>query len=198
MKHNTPTLNVLNRVLNKLPELNQKSIKKITFTLLKNKILLKELIDVLTDVSNKVHECSKCRAYTENQDICQICSNSNRDKSYVCIVSDMINLIAIERAGIFNGVYYVLGGMICGLQDIGPLELELDHLMNFIKTNQIQQVLIGFSPTMEGRATSSLIEDMLKNLKINVQGLKIGIPLGGDLEYVDTNTLAHAIPKRII
>lgn len=182
------------KTMSKLPDISQKTIKRITFMLLKNKILMRELIQALTICEESVIECVKCRMYTENKELCYICSSDTRNKRYLCIVSDMINLIAIERSQSFKGVYYVLHGMISHLNNIGPEELQLERLIDFIKQENIEEVLIGLSPNTQGQTTSYLLQNLLQDI-VNVRTLNIGVSLGADLEYVDANTIAHAIPK---
>lgn len=185
------------KVVGKLPGITQRTAKKIGFTLLQNESLRAELKKVLED-ADMIQRCQKCNMYTESKEVeCAICMNTARDKQYICVVADMLNLIAIEKTKAFNGVYYVLHGLISHLDHVGPDELPLQNLLERIKEDQVTELLIGLSPTTEGQATAYYIKSLLSDLPVNVKMLGVGVSIGSDLEYLDSNTIAVSIKNKM-
>lgn len=184
------------RIIGKLPGVNQRLCKKIGFALLQNQQLSAELQKALEDAS-KVGKCNKCGMYTEAADLeCAICSNPSRNGNYICVVSDMMNLLAIEKTKVFNGLYHMLHGVISHLDHIGPNDLNLSTLRDRISDNSVTEILIGLSPTTEGQATGYYIKSMLSDLPVQIKMLGVGVSIGSDLEYLDANTIAVSIRNR--
>ncbi len=185
------------KVVGKLPGITQRTAKKIGFTLLQNESLRAELKQVLED-ADMIQRCQKCNMYTESKEIeCAICMNPARDKQYICVVADMLNLIAIEKTKAFNGLYHVLHGLISHLDHVGPDELPLQSLLERIKADTVTELLIGLSPTTEGQATAYYIKSLLSDLPVNVKMLGVGVSIGSDLEYLDSNTIAVSIKNKM-
>ena len=131
------------------------------------------------------------------QSPCAICSNTKRDKSIICIVEDVSDLWTFEKVGFYKGLYHVLGGSLSAIQGIGTDELKLQNILNRIENNNIKEIILALSTTMEGQTTSFVIADKLEKFKdLNVTRLAQGIPMGGEVHYLDENTLNTAFQSR--
>ena len=183
--------------ISKLPGLGRRSAQRIALFLLKNKDKnLSPLIESLNLSYNKIIECTECG----NIDIvnpCSICANPKRDKTTICVVEDVSDLWTLEKVGFYRGLYNVLGGSLSAIQGIGTDELKIEHLLNRIETNNVKEIILALSTTMEGQTTSFVIADKLENFKdLNVTRLAQGIPMGGEVHYLDENTLNTAFQSR--
>ncbi|MDA9748540.1 recombination mediator RecR [Pelagibacteraceae bacterium] len=183
--------------ISKLPGLGRRSAQRIALFLLKNKEKnLLPLVDSLNLSYRKIIECSNC-GNIDMQNPCNICSNNSRDKSKICIVEDVSDLWTFEKVGFYRGLYHVLGGSLSAIQGIGTDELKIDNLLNRIKSNDIKEIILALSTTMEGQTTSFVIADKLDKFdKLNVTRLAQGIPMGGEVHYLDENTLNTAFQSR--
>ena len=183
--------------ISKLPGLGRRSAQRIALFLLKNKDKnLSPLIESLNLSYNKIIECNYC-GNIDMQDPCNICSNISRDKSTICIIEDVSDLWTLEKVGFYRGLYHVLGGSLSAIQGIGTDELKLQHFLKRIETNDIKEIILALSTTMEGQTTSFVIADKLEKYKnINVTRLAQGIPMGGEVHYLDENTLSTAFQSR--
>lgn len=185
----------------KLPGIGPKTAARLTFYLLHvPQEQLDEFADALSNLKNDTVLCSICFNVAET-DPCPICQDVNRDKSTVCVVSQPLDVLAIERAGKYKGVYHVLHGVIDPLNNIGPDELYIRQLIERIKntTPAIKEIILATNPTMEGEATAMYLKNKIRELEI--EGLRItrlgqGLPTGGDLEYADEMTLTQALEGR--
>jgi len=183
--------------ISKLPGLGRRSAQRIALFLLKNKDKnLLPLIDSLSLSYDKIVECSEC-GNIDMQDPCNICSNNSRDKSTICIVEDVSDLWTFEKIGFYRGMYHVLGGSLSAIQGIGTDELKIENLLVRVDTNKIKEIILALSTTMEGQTTSFVIADKLEKFKdLNVTRLAQGIPMGGEVHYLDENTLNTAFQSR--
>jgi len=153
------------------------------------------LANALREALDKVGRCSSCRTLTEETE-CGICADTERDPTHLCIVETPADVLAIESAGTFDGRYFVLLGHLSPIDGIGPEELGLDHLENLVVHNRVEEAIIATNSTVEGEATCHYIAEKLKSKNINVSRIAHGVPMGGELEYVDGNTLALALEGR--
>jgi recombination protein RecR len=153
------------------------------------------LANALRDALDKVGRCATCRTLTEDTE-CSICLDQARDGTRLCIVETPADVIAMENAGSFDGRYFVLLGHLSPIDGIGPEELGLDRLENLVRNTDVEEVIIATNSTIEGEATSHYISELLKPLNIELSRLAQGVPMGGELEYVDGNTLALALKGR--
>lgn len=153
------------------------------------------LSEVLIEAMQKIGRCNMCRDLTE-LDVCTICSNPRRDQSKLCIVESPVDVLAIEQATAFKGRYFVLLGRLSPLDGIGPAELGLDQLAQRLENNPPAEMIVATNPTVEGEATSYYLQRMAKTHNIPVTRISHGVPLGGELEYTDQSTLAHAFGSR--
>ena len=154
------------------------------------------LASTLGQALENVDKCSNCRIFTEAS-ICQICSNEKRNKRQICVVESVSDVFAIEQSNQFNGHYFILHGHLSPIDDIGPEELALEKLFSKIKGEEIEEIILATNSTLEGETTSHFIYDNLKDIeRLKVTKLARGVPLGGELEYVDRGTIMHAFSGR--
>ena len=152
-----------------------------------------ELINALAEVKQKIKYCSCCGNFSEN-DLCDICKDSRRDNSVICVVKDPRDVIAMEKTGSFKGVYHVLHGTISPIDNIGPDDIRIKELLT--RLNSVQEIILATNPDVEGDATAVYIARLLKPFNIKTTRIAHGIPIGGDLEYIDEVTLSKAIDGR--
>jgi len=179
-----------------LPGVGPKSAQRMVFNLLeKNRSAGEQLGELLVRAMNEINHCKSCRTFTENT-YCDLCQNPSRDESSLCIVESPSDILAIEQSMSFKGRYFVLMGHLSPIDGIGPNDLGLDDLLEKIQQREIEEVIIATNPTVEGEATAFYISEMLKEYKIRLSRIAHGVPLGGELEYVDSHTISHAFSGR--
>ena len=183
--------------ISKLPGLGRRSAERIALFLLKNKNkLLLPLVETLNQSYKKIIECSNC-GNLDMQNPCNICRNVNRDITTICIVEDVSDLWTFEKVGFYRGLYHVLGGSLSAIQGIGTDELKIQNLLNRIDNKNIKEIILALSTTIEGQTTSFVIADKLEQFgHINVTKLAQGVPMGGEVHYLDENTLNTAFQSR--
>ena len=183
--------------ISKLPGLGRRSSQRIALYLLKNKDRsLLPLIQTLEFSHKLISECSNC-GNVDMTNPCNICANSNRDKKSICIIEDVSDLWTFERTGFYRGLYHVLGGSLSAINGIGTEELTITKLLKRIEQNEITEVILALSTTMEGQTTTHVIADKLEAFKdLTVTRLAQGIPIGGEVHYLDENTLNTAFQSR--
>jgi recombination protein RecR len=180
----------------KLPGVGNKTAQRFAYHLLeRNRDAGMELAKSLELAMTHVKNCKDCQTLTEN-DICSICADPDRDNSILCIVETPNDLNLIEESGIFKGKYFVLGGYLSPIDGITPEDLGLDILESKIKESEIIEIILATNATIEGEVTAHFIKNMTKGLNLNVTRIAHGIPIGGELEYADSNTIAHALSDR--
>ncbi|AJI55914.1 recombination protein RecR [Francisella philomiragia] len=191
----SPKITAVIESLRKLPTIGKKSSQRLALYLLdKSPETAITIANSLLDAAENIKKCKYCQSLTE-KDVCDICSSQNRDESKLCIIESMLDLVAIEEAGFFKGKYFVLNGRISPLDGIGPNELKLNILEQIIINREISEIILAISPTVEGETTAHFISQMIsKNIKISRIGF--GVPFGGELEYLDQQTLIHAFNAR--
>ena len=193
-----PLLNQLIESLHCLPGVGPKTAQRMALQLLeRNREGGLQLAAVLTEAMQTIGRCKQCRDLTE-LDVCTICSNPRRDQSQLCIVESPVDVLAIEQATAYKGIYFVLLGRLSPLDGIGPSELGLDQLAEQLETAAPEEMIIATNPTVEGEATSYYLQKMAKTHDIRVTRIAHGVPLGGELEYTDQSTLAHAFGSRLL
>ena len=196
MKSFSPVLQDLIDAFKQLPGIGIKSAQRIVFHLLReNENKATFLADSIQKSINSIKECEECRMYTEDN-LCDICTSSDRDRSIMCIVESPADLIAIENTMQFNGLYFVLMGRLSPLDGIGPEQLKIEDLMKLLKDKNIKEIILANSPTIEGEATATYIGSIAEDLDVRATRIAYGVPMGGELEYVDSNTLIQAINNR--
>ena len=180
-----------------LPGVGPKSAQRMVLHLLeRNKDAGLILAQLLEEALESVDKCNSCRIFTES-DSCQICSNEKRNKNQICVVESVSDVFAIEQSNQFNGHYFVLHGYLSPIDDIGPEELALDVLFSRARQIETEELILATNSTLEGETTSHFIYDNLKNeTHLQITKLARGVPLGGELEYVDRGTIMHALSGR--
>ena len=180
-----------------LPGVGPKSAQRMVLHLLeRNKDAGLVLAQLLEEALESVDKCNSCRIFTES-DSCQICSNEKRNKNQICVVESVSDVFAIEQSNQFNGHYFVLHGYLSPIDDIGPEELALDVLFSRARQIETEELILATNSTLEGETTSHFIYDNLKNeTHLKITKLARGVPLGGELEYVDRGTIMHALSGR--
>ncbi|MDY6941583.1 MAG: recombination mediator RecR [Pseudomonadota bacterium] len=191
----SPRLAQLIEALRLLPGVGPKSAQRMAFYLLeRNRDGAKALATALSTAVDTIGHCQSCRMFSEN-DLCPICSNERRDASMICVVETPADVLAIENAGFYQGRYFVLMGHLSPLDGIGPTELGLDLLEQRF-AGPVSEVIIATNPTVEGEATAQYIAEIAPRHDVKASRIAHGVPMGGELEYVDGGTLSHAFSGR--
>ena len=189
-------INKLIEELAALPGIGGKSAQRLAFYLIGlPKDRVKRLADSIVDARENVHYCKVCCTLTD-EDICPICSNSSRDHSTIMVVENARDLAAYEKTGKFEGVYHVLHGAISPMLGIGPGDIRLTELMQRLQTEDVKEVIIATNSSLEGETTAMYISKLIKPTGIRVTRIASGVPVGGDLEYIDEVTLLRALEGR--
>ena len=184
------------RILSKLPGLGPRSGRRVALEIIKKRDqFLRPLKDSLIDISEKIVRCEECNNI-DVQSPCHICSDNTRDLSILCVVEEISDLWALERSGAIKGRYYVLGGVLNALDGIGPDELNIDKLVNKIRNKTISEVILALNATIDGQTTMHYISDLIRENEVKITKLAHGIPIGGELDYLDDGTLNQAILSR--
>jgi recombination protein RecR len=182
--------------LARLPGIGRKTAQRLTFHLLQQPPeQVGRLAAVLAAVTERVRPCQECGNLTEDQP-CAICGDPRRDRSVVCVVEEPSTVGVVDRSTDFRGHYHVLGGHLSPLDGVGPESLRLDRLVQRVQTGEIREVILATNPSMEGEVTATYIQQLLAGMGVRVTRLARGLPMGGDLEYIDGVTLAHALLAR--
>ena len=182
--------------LARLPGIGNKSALRLAYHILDmSEDGAKELADAIINARSKVQACKICGAYTD-VDPCAICSDKSRRKDIICVVAEAKDVLAMEKMREYHGQYHVLGGVLSPMNGIGPSELRIDELLKRIKEQGVSEVIIATIPDVEGEATSSYIARIIKQNGVRVTRIAHGIPIGGNLEYIDEMTLFKAIEGR--
>jgi len=153
------------------------------------------LAESIMEVKKKIHLCTVCYNLTDG-DLCDVCADSSRDRGIICVVEDPDSLIAVEESGSFSGAYHVLHGVLSPADGIGPDNLKLKELAERVETATVREVIIATNPSVQGEATALLIMKLLQGTKVAVTRIALGVPVGGDLKYMDRMTMAKAIEFR--
>ena len=193
----SPLVDSLIEAFQCLPGVGPKSAQRMVLHLLeRNKNAGLILANTLSNALESVDKCSNCRIFTEDE-ICQICSNEKRNKKQICVVESVSDVFAIEMSNQFTGQYFILHGHLSPIDDIGPEELGLEKLFTRAREEGIEEIILATNSTLEGETTSHFIYDKIKTVaNLKVTKLARGVPLGGELEYVDRGTIMHAFSGR--
>lgn len=180
----------------RLPGIGQKSAQRIAFHVMRaSRDEAERLAQTIMDVKDRLRICVQCNNISDSE-LCQYCSNPDRDQTMVCVVEDPNNIVGVEVTRQFNGVYHVLGGALSPLRGIGPDQLKIKNLIERIGRGEIQEVIVATNPTVEGEATSVYLSKLLKPLGMKVTRIAMGVPVGSDLEFADEVTMWKALEGR--
>ncbi len=189
-------IDILIKHIAKLPALGTRSARRIVLHLLKNRdTQLVGLIEALENLKNNIKTCPVCGNF-DTTDICHICADANRDCKTLCIVQDVTDLWAMERASFYKGKYHVLGGVLSAIEGILPEDLNIAPLEKRLKEEKITEVILALPPTVDGQITAQYILGKIKPLAVKVSTLALGLPVGAELDYMDDGTIEMALEAR--
>lgn len=192
----SPVINELIDAFKQLPTIGQKSAQRLTYYLLQDhQTMGHRLASAIDNALAKVGRCQSCRNLSES-DLCPICAAPKRARQQLCIVESPTDILAIEQSGVYHGLYFVLMGHLSPIDGIGPEQLGLPELKERLQAGEVEELIIATNPTVEGEATAHYIQQMASQQDIQVTRLAQGIPLGGELEYIDAGTLGQAFVGR--
>lgn len=190
------TINNLIECYKKLPGIGEKTAERMALHCLDmDEEILELFAESLTSIKQKIKRCSKCNNLTED-DICNICSSSNRNNKTICVVEDTKNVFQFERIGSYHGLYHVLDGLISPLDNVNPEDLNIKSLIDRIDNEEVEEIIIAVKPSIEGETTSLYISKILQDKKVKVSKIAYGVPIGADMDYVDALTLELALEER--
>lgn len=180
-----------------LPSVGPKSAQRMALNLvMKNRQGAMALTHALNEAINHIHACEVCHSLTENT-VCDICASHTRDEALLCVVESPADVLAIEQSSGFTGKYYVLGGHLSPLDGIGPEEIGIPKLLEHLKKYAVKEVILATNATVEGQATAYYLSQACRSLALKMTRIAQGVPQGGELEYIDSNTLNQAFHNRM-
>lgn len=194
--HLSPLLQNLIQSLRCLPGVGPKTAQRMAFHLLQqDRVGARRLIEAVSQALEDVGYCEQCRMLSE-ETLCPICSNPKRDQTVLCVVESPADVLAVENSQQYRGLYFVLMGRLSPLDGVGPEDIGMDKLSERLKKEGIREIILATNPTVEGEATAHYISEMAKQQGVIASRIAHGVPVGGELEYVDTGTLAQALAGR--
>lgn len=192
----TPSMTRLIQELSKLPGIGEKTAARLAFHVLRSdRSLADGIADALKALKDQTRLCQTCHGLTET-DPCTICANTERAADVICVVEEPADLIAIERSRGFRGRYHVLQGALSPLDGVGPEDLQIGGLLQRLRGDTVREVILATNPTVEGEATAHFLADVVARRQLKASRIAHGVPVGGELEFVDGGTLAHALAGR--
>ncbi len=184
--------------LSKIPGIGLKSAKRYAIWLGEHTHETKELISYLERLAQNIKSCKKCFNLTSSKDgICGICKDLSRDSSTICVVQSLENLVEIEQSGVYNGIYFILGGLISPLYNTDEVLNRVEYLKKRVKEEKMGEVILVISSTTEGELTIHYIKEQLKDTGVKISKVASGVPIGADINYIDKRTLAEALRSRV-
>ncbi len=184
------------KIVAKLPSLGSRSARRIVLHMIKKREnVIPELITALQDVYDNIKVCEVCGNYDTNSP-CSICSSTTRESQTLCVVQDISDLWALERGGLYKGKYHILGGILSAIEGITPDDLNIDKLLQRISTENITEIILALPATVDGQITMHYISSLLKDKNVKISTLAQGIPVGGELDYMDDGTIKLALDMR--
>lgn len=192
----TPAIEALKQALRRLPGVGPKSAQRMALHLLeRDREGGRQIAESLSNALERVIHCQRCNNFSEHE-VCPLCSSPRRDRSQLCVVESPADFMSLEQAGVYNGLYFVLMGRLSPLDGIGPEELGVHRLEALLDEGSIKEVILATNLTVEGEATAHFIGELVRARKIRATRIAYGVPVGGELEYVDQGTLARAFTGR--
>jgi recombination protein RecR len=196
MSHYPPSILKLIKHIAKLPGIGEKTAERLAMHLLRSpRAEVQKLSNSIIAAKENIRLCKACFGLSDD-DICQICANPARDDALLCVVEQPADMVAMEKSGAFNGRYHILAGVLSPMNGIGPDDIRLGELVAKIQRGRIKEVVLATSTTVEGEATAAYIKERLEKYPLKVTRIASGVPIGGDLKYVDQVTLKNAMEKR--
>src|SRR5688572_6845503 len=189
-------LEALKQALRRLPGVGPKSAQRMAFYLMeRDREGARRIADALADALQKIVHCKRCNNLSESA-LCSICTGPKRDRSLLCVVESPSDLISLEQSGVYQGLYFVLMGRLSPLDGVGPDEIGVPRLTELLAEGEIKEVVLATNLTVEGEATAQYLSDLIRARGIRATRIAYGVPIGGELEYTDRNTLARALAGR--
>ncbi len=181
----------------RLPGIGKKSATRIVYHLLAaDETYNRALAEQIAILKERIHPCAVCGNYTEDE-VCAICADAGRDRSYLCIVETPGDIAVLESSGEYNGMYHVLGGVISPLDGIGPAQLNIGGIHERVRSEGTQELIVATNPTVDGDATALYLKKLFQDSGLRISRLALGLPVGGDLEYADRLTIARSLRGRV-
>ena len=196
MRNAPPDIETLINLMARLPGLGPRSARRAVLMLLKRRdMVMTPLAAVMADVAATARDCSRCGTICSS-DLCEICADDRRANGEICVVEDVADLWAMERGGAFKGRYHVLGGTLSALDAIGPEELRIPLLLHRMRDEAVTEVILALNATVDGQTTAHYIADVLSGCDVSITSLAQGVPIGGELDYLDDGTIGAALKAR--
>ena len=196
MHHYPESIRTLIRNLAKLPGVGEKTAERLAIHILRKPMSeAEQLADSIVAVKHKIKLCNLCFALSDS-DRCQICQDSSRDDKLLCVVEQPADMVSIEKSGAFKGLYHILGGVLSPMDGIGPQDLRIRELINRIAAGRIREVILATGTSVEGQSTAAYLAQQLTGRAVKVTRIAAGVPMGGDLKYIDQMTLKCALDSR--
>lgn len=196
MRNAPPDIETLIDLMARLPGLGPRSARRAVLMLLKRRDgVMAPLAAVMAEVATTARDCSRCGNIC-SAEVCEICADDRRATGEICVVEDVADLWAMERGGAFKGRYHVLGGTLSALDAVGPEELRIPLLLNRVGEEGIREVILALNATVDGQTTAHYIADVLSGFEISITTLAQGVPIGGELDYLDDGTIGAALKAR--
>lgn len=196
MSYYAPSIEKLIEAFERLPSIGSKTAARLAFHILNStQEEVDTFINAITEAKKNLKYCSKCFNITDN-DVCSVCSNEARDKTVICVVEDVKDVVAMEKTHEFKGVYHVLHGSISPMNGVGPDDIKIKELLARLMDGTVKELILATNPRVEGEATAIYISKLVKPMGIKTTRIAHGIPVGGDLEYIDEITLSKALEGR--
>lgn len=196
MKYPSTILNLI-ECFKKLPGIGEKTAERLALSMLDNDDSINELFaKSIKEIKTKIKRCNICNNLSEEEK-CEICKDNSRNKKVICVVEEPKNIILFEKINIFDGYYHVLDGLISPIDGINPEDINISSLIDRVKTEQIEELILALKPSIEGETTSLYISKLLENENIKITKIAYGIPMGAEMDYVDSLTLELALENRM-
>jgi recombination protein RecR len=196
MSHYPPSIINLIKSIAKLPGIGEKTAERLAMHILRSpRKEVEQLARCILDAKEKVRLCKRCYGLSDDE-VCKVCADPTRDASVVCVVEQPADMVAMEKSGAFGGLYHILSGVLSPMNGVGPEDIRIGELISKIEPGRIKEVVLATSTTVEGEATASYIAERLGKFSLKVTRIASGVPIGGDLKYVDQVTLKKAMETR--
>jgi len=184
------------RQISKLPGIGEKTAERLSMHILRStRKEAQELAQAIVHVKEKVQLCTRCYGLSDG-DLCKICADPTRDASVLCVVEQPADMVAVEKSGAFRGMYHILSGVLSPMNGVGPDDIRINELLSKIERRQVKEVILATGTNVEGESTAAYIAQRLENYPVKVTRIASGVPMGGDLKYVDQVTLKKAMEAR--
>ncbi len=205
MIYHVPSLEKLTHELNKMPGIGPKTAQRLAYYLMRSsEDYISSLRSALLSVKENVHECPECFSYTEEEDLCHFCQESGRDQGVLCVVEDPADISRVESSGVFKGLYHVLHGAISPLEGIHPQDLKIAPLLKKVqdgregKRTPLREIILALDADLEGDTTVLYLAKALQDKGLQISRIAHGVPIGGDIDYIDFRTLGRALENRVV